>query len=55
MLSRAFVLRRLVDEEVLRRFWADPAVLARLAAAEVAVREGALTAGAAADQVLGAR
>jgi LAO/AO transport system kinase len=48
-------LRRLVDEEVLRRFWADPAVLARLAAAEVAVREGALTAGAAADQVLGAR
>lgn len=45
-------LRRLVEEEVLRRFWASDATEARMAAAERSVRAGEATAGTAAERVL---
>lgn len=45
-------LRRLVEDEVLRRFWSDSRLQERMAAAELRVREGRATAGSAAEEVL---
>ena len=48
-------LRQILEDEVLRAFWSDPGVVGRLAEAERDVRAGRITAGAAADRVLGGR